>query len=253
MVTVEDHHAEPGFLTVQATIVKPSGGSTTIDLRQIGPGRYQGAFPLEGKGRYQVMAAGSSLADQAGRQRLERVAGGFIVAYSAEYLRFRADPMVLAHIAERTGGRELSGSESGKDLFGVEHQPRASSKPVFDVILVILACLLPLDVALRRVQFDPGALLARLRRKPAPASSPTMGALLGAKQRAAVPRAAPAAPPGAPAAPPPGQPAAAHAPSRPPAAPPAAPPAVPPAAAGSMASRLLEAKRKRQGNDEQKP
>ncbi len=133
VITVEDHHADPGFLTVQATILKPSGGSSTIDLRQIGPGRYQGAFPLEGKGRYQVMAAGSSLADQAGSQRLERVVGGFIVAYSAEYLRFRADPMILAHIAERTGGRELSGRENGKDLFGIAHQPRSGSKLHFSM------------------------------------------------------------------------------------------------------------------------
>ena len=251
VITVEDHHADPGFLTVQATILKPSGSSSTIDLRQIGPGRYQGAFPLEGKGRYQIMAAGSSLAGQAGSQRLERVVGGFIVAYSAEYLRFRADPMVLAHIAERTGGRELSGRENGKDLFGVAHQPRSSSKPVFDVILVILACLLPLDVAIRRVQFDPAALLARLRRKQAPASSPTMGALLSAKQRTAVPRAPQAAPPGAPL-----PPAKADAPNRPPAGgakEQAKPPAAPPAAGGSMASRLLEAKRKRQSNDDPKP
>ncbi len=256
VITVEDHHADPGFLTVQATIIKPGGGSASIDLRQIGPGRYQGAFPLAGKGRYQIMAAGSSPANQGGSQRLDRVVGGFIVAYSAEYLRFRADPMVLAHIAERTGGRQLSGSEKGKELFGVVHQPRSSSKPIFDAILVILACLLPLDVAMRRVQFDPGALFARLRRTRTPASSPTMGALLSAKQRAVAPRAPHAAPSGSPLTGPPLPGSAAARPTGKPAggtsAPPT-PPAAPPASGGSMASRLLEAKRKRQSNDDPKP
>jgi len=248
VITVEDHHLDPGFLTVQATILKPSGSSILVELRQVSPGRYQGAFPLEGKGRYQVMVAGSGSDSQGGQARLERVVGGFIVAYSAEYLRFRADPLVLAHIAERTGGRELSGRESGKDLFGVAHQPRSSSKPVFDILLVILACLLPLDVGMRRVQFDPAALLARLRRKPAPASSQTMGALLSVKQRTVTPRAQPGAAVGA--ALPPAKP------SGPPAGGKPALPKPPPRApepGGSMASRLLEAKRKRQGNDDPKP
>jgi len=78
-----------------------------------------------------------------------------VVAYSPEYLRFRSDPIMLRQIAERTGGRILTGQEKAAGL--VRHSarsPRKTSKSIVDLLLILLACLIPLDVGVRRVQLD---------------------------------------------------------------------------------------------------
>ncbi len=148
IVEVEDHHATESFLEVQAQVSGPGGRSETVRLRQVGPRRYEASFPLWGKGRYQVAALG------AGDGRSEQAVGGFAVPYSPEYLRFRADPIALREIAQRTGGRELTGDEGGKELFPADRKARESSRPADDWFLVLLVCLVPLDVAVRRVQLD---------------------------------------------------------------------------------------------------
>jgi len=246
VITVEDHHPQPGFLSVQARVVVPGGGSDlTLPLVQVGPGRYQARFPLSGRGRYQVLIAGEGAGAGGGEPRKERAAGGFVVSYSPEYLRFRADPQALTRIAERTGGRRLTGRETGAELFGVQREPRASSRPVFDWFLLAVALLLPLDVAIRRVQIDWTALVARLRRRRAAPSTAVMGALLSVKAavRERQPSAGPRPPPlpstGAVGAVPP-KPAPKPAPK------PTSTPGVPPAGGGSTAGRLLDAKRRRQ-------
>lgn len=255
VITVEDHHPDGGFLAAAARITTPDGARLELELPQVAPGRYSATFPVAAVGRYQV--AVSAVGGAAGAERKERAFGSLAVPYSAEYLRFRANPMVLDRIAARTGGRQLAGTEDGAALFGIGRQPRASSRPVFDLLLVALALLLPLDVALRRVQIDPRAmflaLAARLGRRRAGDSTGTMGALLARKQLVELPKAAanqlpPARPSPASAAPAPG---AAPKPATTPATKPAAKPGVPPASGIGTTSKLLDAKRRRQ--DPSKP
>ncbi|MEO7318486.1 MAG: hypothetical protein ABIZ56_05815, partial [Chthoniobacteraceae bacterium] len=176
IVTVEDFAKTDTFLELAARVSGPRGENVRVPLRQVGPRRYQGEFPLWGKGRYQVAAAGADSA------RSEQAFGGFAVPYSPEYLRFRSDPILLKQIAERTGGRLLTGAET--DLFHPARTARESSRPVFDWFLIALALLLPLDVAVRRVQLDWSVILAWFGRGPmAKTSTETMGALLQRKQK----------------------------------------------------------------------
>jgi uncharacterized membrane protein/Mg-chelatase subunit ChlD len=148
VILVEDYHPQAAMLEIQAQISGPHERETSLSLKQTGPRRYEVRFPLWGKGRYQVALAG------AGAGRNEQAMGGFVVAYSPEYLRFRSDPITLRHIAERTGGRILTGQETGKELFAIPREPKETSKSVVDWLLVLLACLIPLDVGVRRVQLD---------------------------------------------------------------------------------------------------
>ncbi len=176
IVTVEDFAKADTFLELAARVSGPRGESITVPLRQVSPRRYQGEFPLWGKGRYQVMAAGAD------GSRSEQAFGGFAVPYSPEYLRFRSDPILLKQIADRTGGRLLTGADI--DLFHPPRTARESSRPVFDWFLIVLACLLPLDVAVRRVQLDWSVILAWFGRGPmSKTSTQTMGALLQRKQK----------------------------------------------------------------------
>ncbi len=178
VILVEDHHAADSFLEIEARIGGPRRRTENVKLKQIGPRRYEGVFDLWGKGRYHVMAAA------VGAGRTERILGGFVVPYSPEYLRFRSNPIVLNRIAERTGGRILTGDETGEALFSKDRRPRASSRSVADLFLLALAVLIPLDVGIRRIQLDIYVIRGwlGLDKKGAP-SGETFKALLKRKQR----------------------------------------------------------------------
>ncbi len=240
IITVEDFAKADGFLAMKARVKGPRGESVEVPLQQIAPRRYQGQFPLWGKGRYQIAAAAAGEG-----QRSEQAFGGFAVPYSPEYLRFKSDPILLKQIAERTGGRVLTPADL--DLFHPARKTRESTKPVFDWFLIVLACLIPLDVALRRVQLYWQLVWGWIGFGKKRESTATMGALLERKKQAQV------------GSPSPERPKPVSLSARTPVIPKAAAlvvpkPAEPPPAdaAQSTTERLLARKRKRDG-DENKP
>lgn len=177
VIMVEDYHPQESMLEVQAQISGPHDREVSLPLKQTGPRTYEGRFPLWGKGRYQVALAG------VGAGRSEQTLGGFVVAYSPEYLRFRSDPITLRKIAERTGGRILTGQETGKELFTIPREPKETSKSIVDLLLILLACLIPLDVGVRRVQLDWSVVRGWFTRTQKSESTETLGALLKRKAK----------------------------------------------------------------------
>ena len=178
VVQIEDHAPDSDFLEISASVKGPRDREETIELRQISPRRYEGEFELWGKGRYHLLAAGGA------GDRVENSVGGFVVPYSPEYLRFRSNPIVLRDIAGRTGGRMLEGGETSAQLFPAERPRRISSASVVDWFLIFLACLLPLDVAARRIQIDwavVGGWFSGRKRE----STKTLGSLLERKKEVA--------------------------------------------------------------------
>ncbi len=180
VIVVEDFHPEEGFLEVQARVSGPHNKSQQVQLKQVSPRRYQASLPLWGAGRYHVTAAG------AGSGRKENAFGRMIVSYSPEYLRFRSNPQAINDIIHRTGGHMLTKDSTAEEIYGSRRQPQRSSQPIFDTWLIIMACLTPLDVALRRIQIN--WLLIRSwfswKRAKAEASTATLSALLQARQTA---------------------------------------------------------------------
>lgn len=179
VVVIEDFHEQEQFLEIEARVSGPHDRTERVSLKQIGPRRYQTSVPLWGKGRYHVVA------EPVGTERKDdRAFGGFIVPYSPEYLRFRSNPLVLNDISSKTGGTELSKESTADDIFLTRREPKRSSKPIFDWFLIALACLVPLDVGVRRVQLDWYVIKGWLGigRKRGP-STQTMGALLERKQQ----------------------------------------------------------------------
>lgn len=175
-IMVEDFHPEESFLNVAARIAGPHDRKETVVLKQVSPRRYQAEVPLWGKGRYQVTALGKS------GEREDHANGGFIVPYSPEFLRFRSNPIVLEEIAQRTGGQRLDPVNATDVIYG-RRDPKQSSNPVFDWFLMALAILVPLDVAIRRVQLDWYVIKGWFGfGKEQKQSTATMGALLQRKQ-----------------------------------------------------------------------
>jgi uncharacterized membrane protein len=174
VVVVEDFHPEETLLDINVSVSGPNSFEQTQQVRQIAPRRYQTSMPLKGEGRYQVMIGATD------GSRSETAYAGFIVSYSPEYIRFRSNPNVLKKIAEETGGRNFDKDTEYADLAKIiygDRKPKRSSRPIFDWFLMGLACLLPLDVAIRRVQVD-FAWIKKLFRRDKRESTATIGALL---------------------------------------------------------------------------
>lgn len=249
VVMVEDFHPEESFLDLQMAVTDARGQAEVIPMKQVAPRRYQAKLPLWGKGRYLISVEGS------GGGRNERINGSWIVSYSPEYLRFRSNPKILEEIAERTGGKVLSAEPETSGIFTEDRRERRTTRPIFDWLLTVLVCLIPLDVAVRRIQIDWSLIRTWLlfRRKRGPATE-TLGSLLERKQAVGEKLESRRGP-----APPRdttgtvfGQtpPATGSKPS--PTPPKAAPPQPPPAPPGdsSTTSKLLEMKRRRKQEEE---
>lgn len=176
VIVVEDFHPEEGFLDLQAKLSGPNQRSENVALKQVGPRRYQATVPLWGQGPYHAIAQGK------GGDRKDLAFGGFIVSYSPEYLRFRSNRQTLQEIADRTGGRILSGDPAKDAVYTHNRAPKRSSQPIFDWFLIALAILIPLDVAIRRIQIDFKAIWRTLTLKPRAPSTATLGTLLQTKQ-----------------------------------------------------------------------
>ncbi len=180
VIVVEDFHPDESFLEMQARIMGPGDKGENLALKQVGPRRYQATVPLWGHGRYHVAVNGK------GGEREDQVFGGFVVPYSPEYLRFRSNRQTLNEIAERTSGEILPGDPETDQVFERGRSVKRSSKPVFDWFLIAMAILVPIDVAVRRVQFDWATIRGLfLRERRAGPATATMGTLLERKQAVA--------------------------------------------------------------------
>ena len=176
VIVVEDFHPDEAFLELHAKLSGPGQKTENVPLKQVGPRRYQATVPLWGHGRYHAIAQGL------GGDRKDLAFGGFIVSYSPEYLRFRSNRQTLQEIADKTGGKILSGDPAKDDIYMRGRAPKRSSKPIFDWFLIALAILIPLDVAIRRIQIDFRAIWKALTMQRRGPSSATMGTLLQTKQ-----------------------------------------------------------------------
>lgn len=175
-IIVEDFHPEEEFLEINARIAGPDGKVENVELKQVAPRRYQGKFPIWGKGTYQVIA------EAKGATREDKAVGGLVLPYSTEYLKFASNMKALQKVVEKTGGKFLKTNSKGEDIFIKPTEIRFSSQPFFNTLLLILACLIPLDVAIRRVQIDFAMVKEIFASKKTKESTATMGALLDRKK-----------------------------------------------------------------------
>ncbi len=135
-----------------AHVVGPDGMAFDVPLTLTGPGRYEGTMPVDQPGAYMVKviegaggAGGATLA-----------AGGYVSAYSAEYLVPGTDKDFLTNLARSGQGAVLAAQHSG-DVAGPEGAFARNLAKVWDtrslslLFLAFAALLLPFDVAARRL------------------------------------------------------------------------------------------------------
>lgn len=270
VLTVDARSREGEFynnLAMEANVVAPDGRVQNINLQQIAPGRYESTFVPESDGAYFIRVAGTDPTD--GDVSIGQTSG-WVLGYSPEYRQFEANPGLLEAVAARTGGQDLSALSSDEAAIEAILAHNLPTEPVAQPIwlwLVLLAVLLlPLDIALRRLvitrrdwQRAYAATFGRFLPEKAPPQQRTeqMSQLFQAKRRAGVQKEGEE--PAETAVPPPiqqedasrqPQTKTAERPSAP--APKAESPRqnAPPPASGTLASRLLNQKRRQDKNDE---
>ena len=175
-VVIEDFHTNEEFLQIGAKVSSPDGKQGDVEFKQIAPRRYQAVFDLKGEGNYQVAAVAK------GPSRSEKVFSSLTIPYSVEYLKFSSNMKDLEMLATQTGGRMLKQDTTGKEIFDAPREVKQSSQPFYDILLLILACLIPLDVAIRRVQVDREYFRELLGKNNKKEATETMGALLKRKK-----------------------------------------------------------------------
>ncbi|HVU13948.1 MAG TPA: VWA domain-containing protein [Phototrophicaceae bacterium] len=169
-------------LNLHSSLVAPASGgtttATTLQLQQVAPGQYEATFDPSSEGAYFMR-----LGDDTGA--VNQITG-WVMSYSAEYQPATAS--VLPDIAHLTNGTDLSddpGSAFTHDLLA-----QASLTPIAPLLLLLALCLLPFDIAVRRLLVTRSDLerarSAVLTRSVVVTQEPSerLSSLMGAKARA---------------------------------------------------------------------
>ena len=132
------------FLSPKARLVTPDYKGLDLALEQVGPGRYEANFDARQLGTYLV-----NIRTQRGDKISSQITGG-VLPYSPEYGAIGTDNYLLNALAERSNG-DLLAFNQPQNVFG---RPRTPARLPIDLwlpLLMIAACLFPLDVAVRRL------------------------------------------------------------------------------------------------------
>ncbi len=134
------------FLPTTATVVDPRGQQQQVQMPQVAPGQYEATVPVEDDGVYQLQVTQT---DPSGGTA--NVASGFVVPYSPEYRAPGTDRPFLERLAQRTGGRIIS---EPAEAFTHDLPAVGAPRPLWPLLLALVALLLVADVAARRVRFS---------------------------------------------------------------------------------------------------
>ncbi|MCF6286228.1 MAG: glutamine amidotransferase, partial [Candidatus Hydrogenedentes bacterium] len=140
------------FLRPKGVVTTPGFASQEISLTQSGPGIYEGTFPIDETGVYMVNL---TYADEGGVQRM--IPTGLAVDYSAEYEFSSTNTPLLEKYALLGGGRLMDDTTNP-----FEHDLVASANvfPIWHWLAALAACLLLLEIFIRRVMISPATVFA---------------------------------------------------------------------------------------------
>ena len=143
------------FVQARGAIIKPDGSVENVTLRQTGPGLYEADAEADLPGSYVVSLV---LMEPDGTRRT--VYGGANRPVGRELRNFRSNTALLERVAEITGGRVLDPAQPQAQAAGLFSREgyafvSRSVRPLWRELLVLLLVLVLLDVANRRVAWDP--------------------------------------------------------------------------------------------------
>jgi uncharacterized membrane protein len=152
------------FADFQARASTPGGEGVSVEVQQVGPGRYEGEFSSAQAGAYvlnmQYRAPGGdgNLLEGSAQAAVTR-------PFADEFKALETNLPLLKQVASITGGRELPADPTLANLWtrdGLE-MPVALT-PAWLLFAIIGIAIFLIDVAVRRVRIDPAMIAAFVRR-----------------------------------------------------------------------------------------
>ncbi len=140
------------FLDSQLGVVNPDKSRVVVELEQVAPGRYRGAFPTRGEGVY--LAGLSQRRDQ---QLVGSQIVGTVVPYAQEYRELGPNEVLLREISELTGGGAL---QEAREAFTLNRRRSRVATALWPWLVGAVTLALVPEIALRRI----GPVLIRGRR-----------------------------------------------------------------------------------------
>ena len=144
-LTVRGPETSGGVLTVG--LVTPGLEASSQDLLAVGPGTWKGHVQAGEVGTYLVHAALAR-----GGNTVAASDAAVSVPYSPEYLVFGRDEGFLRQLAREGSGAVLTSSAAA---WKQPSLPVPINSEVFWFLLIVVACLWPLDIAMRRLTLTP--------------------------------------------------------------------------------------------------
>ncbi len=248
------------FATIRARVTAPTGErgenkASDVSFRQVGPGRYEAEVDAAATGAHMLSIRYDTPGTEGEEPRSGSVRAAIIKRSGDELRESTPNQTLLRDIAQRTNGHIYELDSAGANLWLRDNitMPE-SSRPIWLLAAMIGMGAFLFDVAARRITIDPSRLRSRwLRLWSSPTSTvpASLATLATVKSRAA---ASMAQKPSATSFAPPPDPdiiplePSADAPPAPPIFSPASPPPAPqpPATGGDMMSRLRDAKKRSQ-------
>jgi hypothetical protein len=136
-------------------VVGPDNTSKEIKLRQVSPGRYEGAFKSDRPGAY-VMSLQYRAPDEDGEMQEGAVQAAVTRPFADEFRALQDNSALLRQVAEMTGGKVLAGVDPAQaDLWSREGlaMPVALT-PIWLWVAAFGVATFLGDVAIRRVRID---------------------------------------------------------------------------------------------------
>jgi len=145
-VKVESDDLTATSLINQANIITPDLKSQSLELQPTAPGSFAGSFSAREPGVYLI-----NVLQQRGEEILGSVSGGAALSYSPEYGKVSRDESFLQQVAARGGGSVISKPE---EAFADNLPPLKGIVELWPWLLIMAVCLLPLDIAARRLSLS---------------------------------------------------------------------------------------------------
>lgn len=140
-------------LTIKGVVTTPDGKEQVVELEQAAPGRYKGEFKVGEVGNYTI-----SLLSKDGEDSVAKAAtSGLVFPYSDEFKKTQSNELILNEFAKLTKGRIVTLEDALKgegDFFNHDLNIEESLVPRWEFLMILLLCLFPLDVFIRRVMLD---------------------------------------------------------------------------------------------------
>lgn len=146
---VNEQGAFQDLLDLRARVPGADGKTVEVPLIQTRPGRYEADFSMSKPGAYPI-----EIVQYQGSQVVRDETTGIVVSYPPEYRDFGINEESLASIAALTGGKALQDPADAFDREGIDFAGQDSA-PIWPWLLALVALLLPIDVAIRRLRVDP--------------------------------------------------------------------------------------------------